>query len=245
MDAPFESALSTRALGKRYRRTWALADCTLALPAGSVAALVGPNGAGKTTLMHLAVGLTAPAAGSVELFGSPVPVGGGAVLSDVGFVAQDHPLYHGFTVAEMLRLGRALNVRWDAELAARRLRDLGIPLQRRAGRLSGGQQAQVSLTLALAKRPRLLILDEPLSSLDPLARRQFMDGLMAAVRADGLSVLFSSHVLSELEAVCDHVVLLGRGRVRLAGAVEELVRAHQVPLEEIVLRHLRSEEVAA
>ena len=232
-------ALAARALGKRYGRTWALRDCTLELPEGRIAALVGPNGAGKTTLLNMSVGLTPPTAGAVEVFGRAVPVGGGEVLADVGFVAQDHPMYAGFTVAEMLRLGRALNRRWDEELARARLGALGIPLGRRVGRLSGGQQAQVSLALVLAKRPRLLILDEPLSSLDPLARRDFADGLVAAARAGGLTVLLSSHVLSELEALCDYLVVIRDGLVRVAGGVDELLTASGTTLEELVLRHLR------
>ena len=240
------SALTTRALGRRYGRTWALRDCTLTLPPGRVAALVGPNGAGKTTLMHLAVGLSRPTTGSVELFGRPVSVGGGTVLSDVGFVAQDHPLYPGFTVAEMLRLGRTLNRRWDETAARARLSELGIPLGSRVAKLSGGQRAQVSLTMALAKRPSLLILDEPLFSLDPLARQGFVQGLMSMVRQDGLTVLFSSHVVSELGLVCDHLILLRDGRVRVEGLVDDLVAASGLTLEGMVLHHLRgSVEVAA
>jgi len=154
-------------------------------------------------------------------------------------VAQDHPLYTGFTVRESLRLGRALNRRWDEKVAIARLDALGVPLARRVGQLSGGQRAQVSLAMALAKRPRLLILDEPLASLDPLARREFTDVLSAVVRDQGLSVLFSSHVVSELETVCDHLVLLRGGLVRVAGSVDELVRASGTSLEELILRHLR------
>jgi ABC-2 type transport system ATP-binding protein len=233
------AALAARGLGKRYGRNWALRDCTVELPAGRVVALVGPNGAGKTTLMHLAVGLAAPTTGSIEIFGRRVPVGGGEALGQVGFVAQEHPLYSGFTVRETLRLGRALNRRWDEEVAIARLDALGVPLGRRVGQLSGGQRAQVSLALALAKRPRLLILDEPLASLDPLARREFTDVLTAVVREQGLSALFSSHVVSELEAVCDHLVLLRGGLVRVAGSVAELESASSLSLEELILRNLR------
>lgn len=239
-------ALQTRQLGRRYSRAWALRDCTLTLPAGRVAGLVGPNGAGKTTLMHLAVGLSTPSTGSVELFGRPVVPGGGEVLSAVGFVAQDHPLYSSFSVAEMLRLGRSLNRRWDDGMARQRLETLGIPLGQRTGKLSGGQQAQVSLTIALAKRPRLLILDEPLASLDPLARREFTDGLMSAVLREGMTVLLSSHVVAELEAVCDHLILIREGLVRVEGQVDELLARSGLSLEELVLRHLRGGvEVAA
>jgi ABC-2 type transport system ATP-binding protein len=174
------NALETTKLSKRYGRTWALQDCTLNVPAGRVAALVGPNGAGKTTLLHLAAGLLEPTAGSVQVFGLSPTTQPGKALPRLGFVAQDTPLYKGFTVAELLTLGRKLNPRWDDGLARARMQKLGIPLKRRAGKLSGGQQAQVALVLALAKRPDLLLLDEPLSSLDPLARREFLRTLMDA-----------------------------------------------------------------
>jgi ABC-2 type transport system ATP-binding protein len=222
------AALRTERLAKRYAKTWALRDCTLSLPQGRVVALVGPNGAGKTTLLHLAVGLIRPTAGTVEVFGRPVDGTGVALRAQVGFVAQDHPLYRGFTVADLLHLGRSLNASWDQALAERRLDALGIPLARRAGRLSGGQQVQVALTLALAKRPRLLVLDEPVANLDPLARRDFLRALMDAVAADGLTVLLSSHVIAELERVCDHLILLRDGRVRLAADIDELLAGHRL-----------------
>ncbi|WP_405422309.1 ABC transporter ATP-binding protein [Streptomyces erythrochromogenes] len=215
-------------VGKRYGRHWALRDCTLSLPAGRVIALVGANGAGKTTLLHLAIGLVPPTEGTVSLLGRPMRPGHPQTLSHVGFVAQDHPLYRGFTVAEMLRYGRATNTRFDRAGAERRLRDLGIPLGLRTGRLSGGQQAQVALTLALAKQPRLLVLDEPVASLDPLARREFMKTLIAAVAETEVTVLLSSHVVTELERVCDHLVLLRDGRVRLADDIDDLLAGHRV-----------------
>jgi ABC-type Mn2+/Zn2+ transport system ATPase subunit len=172
-------------LGKRYRRMWALRGCTLTLPAGRVIALVGPNGAGKTTLLRLLVGLLAPTEGTIDVLGQSPARNTPQGLARIGFVAQDHPLYRRFTVADLLHFGRSCNVRFDSELAHRRLGRLGIPLDRRAGALSGGQQAQVALALALAKRPDLLILDEPLASLDPVARREFLSALMAAVAEDG------------------------------------------------------------
>jgi ABC-2 type transport system ATP-binding protein len=220
-------ALRTYDLGKRFRRSWALQHCTIDLPRGRVIALVGPNGAGKTTLLRTAVGLLAPTTGSVELLGQP-PSGSPRALARVGFLAQDHPLYRSFTVAELVRFGRACNAQFDAGLVQRRLAVLGIPLQRRAGRLSGGQQAQVALALALGKRPELLVLDEPVASLDPLARREFLQLLMGAVAEDGCTVLFSSHVVHELERVCDHLVVLDHGRVTLAGDIDELVAEHRV-----------------
>jgi ABC-2 type transport system ATP-binding protein len=222
------AALRTERLAKRYARNWALRDCTLTLPQGRVVALVGPNGAGKTTLLHLAVGLIRPTAGTVEVFGKPVDETGIALRAQVGFVAQEHPLYRSFTVADLLHLGSSLNAAWDQALAERRLEALGIPLARRAGKLSGGQQVQVALTLALAKRPRLLVLDEPVANLDPLARRDFLRALMDAVAAEGLTVLLSSHVITELERVCDHLIVLRDGRIRLAADIDELLAGHRL-----------------
>ncbi len=221
------NALETTKLSKRYGRTWALQDCTLSLPAGRVAALVGPNGAGKTTLLHLAVGLLEPTAGEVQVFGCSPREQPREALPRLGFVAQDTPLYKGFKVAEMLTLGRKLNPRWDDGLARARIERLGIPLERRAGKLSGGQQAQVALVLALAKRPDLLLLDEPLASLDPLARREFLRTLMEAVAETGLTVLLSSHIIGDLERVCDYLVILSASQVQLAGDMQEIARAHK------------------
>src|SRR6195256_5536231 len=223
-----EYAVRAHGLGKRYGKAWALRDCTLALPSGRVIALVGPNGAGKTTLLRLSVGLLAPTAGSVEVFGESPATNTPQALSRVGFLAQDHPLYRHFTVADLLHFGRSCNVRFDQSLAERRLSQLDIPLGSRAGALSGGQQAQVALVLALAKRPDLLVLDEPLSSLDPVARREFQQTLMGAVAADGVTVLFSSHVVHELERVCDYLVVLNHGRVALAGDIETLLAEHRL-----------------
>ena len=221
------NALETRGLGKRYGRTWALRDCDLAVPVGRVAALVGPNGAGKTTLLHLAVGLATPSMGSATVLDG-VPAGSTRALGSVGFLAQDAALYGNLTVAGMLRVARDLNARWDEEWASRRIADLGIPADARVSRLSGGQHAQVALAAALAKRPELLILDEPVARLDPLARHEFMGALMAAVAEDGLSVVFSSHVVAELERVCDYLVVLTGGRVQVAGDVDELLAGHRV-----------------
>ncbi|WP_410630903.1 ABC transporter ATP-binding protein [Amycolatopsis sp. cmx-4-83] len=219
-----ELAVETRGLGKRYGRTWALRDCALAVPAGRIVALAGPNGAGKTTLLHLAAGLLRPDSGDVRVFGHPPA----AALPEIGFVAQDTPLYRDFTAAELITMGGKLNPRrWDAAPARERLAALGVPLDRPAGKLSGGQRAQVALALALAKRPRLLLLDEPIASLDPLARREFLRTLMGAVAEDGTTVLLSSHLLIDLERTCDHLVVLQDARVRLAGPVDELLDAHR------------------
>jgi ABC-2 type transport system ATP-binding protein len=221
------NALETSRLGKRYGRTWALRECTLNLPAGHVGALVGPNGAGKTTLLQLAVGLLRPSAGQVRVFGRDPRARPLEVLSRIGFVAQDTPLYRGFTVSDLLAYGRHMNSLWDQQGALDRLTALGIPLDRAVGRLSGGQQAQVALAMALAKRPDLVLLDEPLASLDPLARREFLRVLMQAATQDGLSVMLSSHILSDLERVCDYLIILSAARVQLAGEIEELVATHK------------------
>ncbi|HSS87690.1 MAG TPA: ABC transporter ATP-binding protein [Streptosporangiaceae bacterium] len=226
-------------LGKRYGSTWALRECTLAIPARHVTALVGPNGAGKTTLLNRAVGLTAPSAGEVTVLGGRLP-GSTAALDGIAFVAQDTPLYKTLSVADMLHLTRNLTRRFDQAYAQARLAELGIPLTRKAGKLSGGQQAQVALTLALARRPQLLVLDEPVAMLDPIARHDFMATVLAVASADGMSVLLSSHVLTELERVASYLVLLSRGQVRLAGAVGGLLAAHhQASLEELALNYLR------
>ncbi len=221
------NVLEAAGLSRRFRRTWALRDCTLAIPAGHVVALVGPNGAGKTTLLHLAVGLTPATAGRVTVLDGEA-AGSPTALDRVAFVAQDAPLYRNLSAADMLHLTRNLNRRWDQGRAEARLAELEIPLKRKVGKLSGGQQAQLALTLALARRPDLLILDEPLARLDPLARHDFLASLMAAVAEDGLSVVFSSHVVSELERVADYLVVLSRGRVQVAGEVEELLAGHRL-----------------
>jgi len=221
------SIIEASGLGKRYGGTWALRDCSLAIPAGHVAALVGPNGAGKTTLLNLAVGLAAPSAGGVTVLGG-LSAGSPEALDGIAFVAQDTPVYRNLSVADMLHLTRSLNRRFDQSYARARLNELGIPLKRKAGRLSGGQQAQLALTLALARRPRLLVLDEPVAMLDPVARHDFMATVLAAMVDDGVSVVLSSHVLAELERVADYLILLSRGRVQMAGEVDDLLAGHRI-----------------
>ena len=220
-----DTVLTTRGLGKRYRRRWALSECTLTVPAGRVVGLVGPNGAGKTTLMRLAVGLLAPSAGTVEVLGAR-PAQGPAQLARVGFVAQDTPTYANLSVADHLRLGGWLNAGWDRAQAERRIAQLGLDPHQRAGRLSGGQRAQLALTLAIAKRPDLLVLDEPVASLDPLARRDFLQAVSDVAVDHGASVILSSHIVADLERVCDYVIVLVASRVRVAGTIEELLATH-------------------
>jgi ABC-2 type transport system ATP-binding protein len=219
------TVLRAQGLGKRYGRREALTDCTLDVPAGRVVGLVGPNGAGKTTLLNLAVGLLAPTSGTIEVLGGR-PADGPAQLAKVGYVAQDTPTYPGFNVDEHLQLGARLNPAWDDALARDRIARLGLDPGQRARKLSGGQRAQLALTLGIAKRPELLILDEPVASLDPLARREFLQDLMEAVAEHGLSVVLSSHLVSDLERVCDHVIVLVDSRVRLAGDLDEVLATH-------------------
>jgi ABC-2 type transport system ATP-binding protein len=213
-------------LGKRYRRTWALRDCTLTIPAGCVVGLVGPNGAGKTTLLQLATGLLTPTCGTIRVLGDP-PAASPAQLARVGFVAQDTPVYARMRIADHLRMGAWLNPGWDDVLAQRRIGQLGLDPKQRTGSLSGGQRAQLALTLALAKRPELLLLDEPVASLDPLARREFLRSLMEAVAEHGTSVVMSSHLVADLERVCDYLIVLVASRVRVTGEVTALLASHR------------------
>jgi ABC-2 type transport system ATP-binding protein len=219
--------LESRALSKRYGRRQALTDCTLSIPAGRVAGLVGPNGAGKTTLLNLAVGLLAPTSGTIEVLGA-LPAANPEQLARVGFVAQDAPIYAGLTVADHLKLGARMNPGWDDDLARRRVSAVGLDPRQRAGKLSGGQRAQLALTLAVAKRPEFLILDEPVASLDPLARREFLQGLMEAAVEQELSVLISSHLVADLERVCDYLIVLMDSRVQLSADVDDLLASHRL-----------------
>jgi ABC-2 type transport system ATP-binding protein len=216
------SALIADGLTKRYGRRTALKDCTLDIPAGHVTGLVGPNGAGKSTLLQLACGLLDPTAGRIEVLGRR-PVSGSP---KVGFVAQDTPVYAGLTVADHLRMGAHLNPTWDSALAEQRIAQVGLEPAQKAGKLSGGQRAQLALTIAAAKRPDLLLLDEPVAALDPLARRNFLQGLMELTAEQGMSVVMSSHLVADLERVCDYLIVLVDSRVQVAGEVEDLLAGH-------------------
>jgi ABC-2 type transport system ATP-binding protein len=217
--------LQAQALGKRYGRREALTDCTLEIPPGHVVGLVGPNGAGKTTLLKIACGMLAPTSGRIEVLGEQ-PVGSPSQLARVGYVAQDTPTYPHLSVGDHLKLGAKLNPRWDTELAQARIDQLRLDPKQKAGKLSGGQRAQLALTIAVAKRPELLILDEPVSSLDPLARRDFLRHLMESVAEYDTSVILSSHLVSDLERVCDYLIVLVSSRVQLAGETEGLLAQH-------------------
>ena len=219
------AVLEATDLGKRYRHKWALSDCTLSIPQGHVVGLVGPNGSGKSTLLNLAAGLLAPSAGRLDVLGG-TPARDATALARLGFVAQDPPVYSALSVRDHLRFGAHLNPRWDAALARNRVEDLGLDLSQRAAKLSGGQRAQLALTLAIAKRPELLLLDEPVASLDPLARREFLQILMETAADQEVSIVLSSHLVSDLERVCDFLVVLADSRVQLAGDVDELVSNH-------------------
>jgi ABC-2 type transport system ATP-binding protein len=212
-------------LGKRYGAKWAVRDCTLSIPEGRVVGLVGPNGAGKTTLLHLAVGLLRPSAGTIWLLGGPPPAGPEA-LARVGFLAQDSPVYARLTVAQHLSMGRWLNPTWDEAFASERIDELGLDRSQRAGSLSGGQRAQLALTLAVAKRPELLVLDEPVASLDPLARREFLQTLMSVVSRGGVTVVMSSHLVADLERICDYFIVLVASHVALADEVDNMLASH-------------------
>ncbi len=221
------NVIETHTLGKSYGSIQALRDCTLAIPDGHIVALVGPNGAGKSTLLNLAVGLATPSAGDVTVLGG-FPAGSLPALDGIAFVAQDTPLFKNLSAADLIHMTRNLNLRFDQRYAEDRLGELGIPLRQKAGKMSGGQQAQLALSLALARRPQLLVLDEPMAILDPLARHDFMATVMGAVAEDGVSVVLSSHVLAELERVADYLVLVSRGSVQVAGEVDDLLATHRV-----------------
>ncbi|MFS8478176.1 MAG: ABC transporter ATP-binding protein [Micromonosporaceae bacterium] len=221
------AAVEMSRVGRRYGRRWALRDCSLSLPEGRIIALVGPNGAGKTTLLNLVAGLLRPSEGTLRLFGGPVR-DDPATLARIAYLAQDTALYPTFTVADLLTFGRRLNPNWDDEWARDRVARLGLPHDVPAGRLSGGQRAQVALVLALAKRPRLLLLDEPLASLDPVARHDVMGLLMEAVAESGFTVLLSSHIISDLVDTCDWLVAINQGRVQVSGDIGELLDTHKL-----------------
>ncbi|GAA1690958.1 ABC transporter ATP-binding protein [Glycomyces endophyticus] len=222
MDTP---VITTTALTKRYGSHPALTDATLDLPAGRIVGLVGPNGAGKSTLLALAAGLIRPTSGTIEVLGNR-PAADAAQLARVGFVAQDTPVYTQLTVADHLTLGEKLNPRWDRRTAADRIRQIGLDPAKKAGRLSGGQKAQLALTLAAAKRPDLLIFDEPVAALDPLARRAFLQSLMEFVADLDVAVVLSSHLIADVERVCDHLVILAESRVQVAGDIDDLTADH-------------------
>lgn len=221
------AAIQTKGLGKRYGSFWALENCEISVPEGSVSALVGPNGAGKSTLLKLLVGLSRASAGSGEVLGKK-PQQHEDFLSDIGYLAQEIPLYKNLSSNDHIAMGKNLNKRFDEEFIKKRLADLQIPLGRPVGKLSGGQRAQVALALALAKKPKLLLLDEPVAALDPLARHDFLSSLTQAVADGGLTVVMSSHLLADLERVSDHVIVLAAGKTQLCEDIENVLNEHKL-----------------
>ncbi|MEV7525146.1 ABC transporter ATP-binding protein [Streptomyces sp. NPDC091371] len=216
-----QTVIEAEGLGLRYGRRggWALRDCSFQLPEGRVCALVGPNGAGKSSLLAVAAGLALPTEGTLR----SVP------REELAYVGQDKPLYPQLTIGETLRMGAELNPgRWDAQTAQRIVDGGGLDPHAKVRTLSGGQRTRVALALALGKRPGLLLLDEPMADLDPLARHQLMGTLMADAADNGTSVVMSSHILTELEGACDHLLLVDGGRVRLSGPVDEVGAAHRL-----------------
>jgi ABC-2 type transport system ATP-binding protein len=246
-------AVEATGLGRSFGAAWALRHCSLRIQAGTVTALVGPNGAGKSTLLQLVVGLLGPSEGRISVFGH-APGSSAQALAQVGYLAQDHPLYRSLSVDDHLRMGRGMNAGWDDRFARSHLDALGIPTARRAGALSGGQQAQLALTLALATRPALLVLDEPVASLDPVARRDFMSAVLTDAADRGTTVLLSSHVVSELERVCDHLVVLTAGQVQVDGEIDALLDRHRLltgppgtpppPVRQVLSQHVTAREAA-
>jgi ABC-2 type transport system ATP-binding protein len=222
------AALEAVGLGRRYGTKWGLRDCSLTVPEGSITGLVGPNGAGKSTLLRLAAGLSRPTTGAVSIFGERVEPNSTRHLRRMGYFDQLRPLYPGLRVDETLRLGHKLNQRWDDDGALALLNDLDVPLAQRVGRLSLGQQALVALSLCIGKRPDLLLLDEPVANLDPLARRQLLETLLGTVAERGTTVFLSSHIISELEPVCDNLIILSSSTVRITGSIEGLLADHRV-----------------
>ncbi|MFC8198993.1 ABC transporter ATP-binding protein [Streptomyces sp. NPDC057298] len=219
-----ESAIEARGVGRKYRRGWALRDCSFRLPAGRICGLVGPNGAGKTTLMAIAANLLEPTTGSLRVFGAApesAPAG-----RRTAFLAQEKPLFRRFTVAETLRLGRELNPGWDQRAAENIVRAGNVPFEAKIGTLSGGQRTRVAFAVAFGKRPDLLLLDEPMSDLDPLVRHELMSTLLAEAAERGTTVLMSTHMLAELENTCDYLLVIAGGGLRLAGEVDELRTSH-------------------
>ena len=237
MVTDMDAVIHTQGLGKRYRGKQALTECTLTVPTGTVTGLVGPNGAGKSTLLNLITGMLAPTEGTIRVLREA----SGTQLAKVGYVAQETPTYAGLSIADHLKLGAHLNPGWDQAYAQARVERLGLDPKQKAGKLSGGQRAQLALTMAIATRPELLILDEPVAALDPLARRGFMDDLTGVARDTGMSVVLSSHLVSDLDRVCDWLIVLTGGRVRTAGPLRGLLAAHPgLTTEDMVLTYLET-----
>ena len=218
--------LTATAVGKRYGSRWAVRDCGFAIPEGKVVALVGPNGAGKSTLLRMAAGLVRPTTGELAAFGTPVR---GRIHPDVSFLAQDRPLYRDLTVRELVRAGAAMNDRWSAERVEEVLGlPAGVDQDAKVGALSAGALTQVAIALALGRLPRLLLLDEPLADLDPLARDETLRIVMTDVADRGTTVVMSSHLLGDIREVCDHILLVAEGGIQVSGDIDEVLARHRI-----------------
>lgn len=220
--------LETHGLAKRFARRWGLRDCTLSIPPGRVAALVGPNGAGKSTLLRMAAGLWRPTQGTIEVLGERASGENPLLVGRVGYLDQVRPVYRGLRVDELFRFGQATNPAWDMGAARAYVDQLDISPRDRVDRLSGGQQAQVALAMCLAKRPELLILDEPAAALDPVAREDLLRLLMREVAERGTSVVLSTHALGDVASICDYLVILSRSRVVLADDLDFVIQSHRL-----------------
>jgi ABC-2 type transport system ATP-binding protein len=235
-----DAALEAHGYGKRYRRrNWALRGVDLTVPEGSITALVGPNGSGKSTLIRSWIGFERPTEGRLVTGGVDPRRDRGAAVARVGYVPQSPSLYGSLTIADHLALAATLRTGFDVAQAATYVGRLSIPLSAVAAELSGGEQAQVGLAIALGTRARILLLDEPLASLDPLARREFLHILVEAVRAEGHTALLSSHVITDIEQACDRLLVLGGGRKLLDLSIADSIAAHRIietrmPTDEVV-----------
>jgi ABC-2 type transport system ATP-binding protein len=222
------AALAAHGLSKRFKKKVALDAVDLTLAPGSVTALVGPNGAGKTTLIKVCMAFERPNSGHVEVDGVDPWQHRSAALRRVGYVPQTPAVYRGLTVEDHLSMAHSLHPSFDRDYARRRLEQLAIPLDQRADTLSGGQAAQLGLAIALGTRAKVLLLDEPLANLDPLARREFIQVLLDAIKSDGSTALLSSHIVTDVEEACDGLVILGGGKVLLDCPLHEARTAHRL-----------------
>ena len=225
-SAATAAPLHARNIGQRFGKKWVLRGCSFEVRPHVVTALVGPNGAGKSTLMSAATGLLAPTEGRIDIAGTPVQAAG--AHPDLGYLAQDKPLYRRYRVRDMLEIGRHLNERWDAPHAESLVAAAGLDLNQRVATLSGGQRTRLALALVLGRRPGILLLDEPLADLDPLARLEVSQTLMAEVADTGMTVLMSSHILGEVVDLCEDLLVMGGGRITLAGSIDDVIAQHRV-----------------
>ena len=225
--------LSAESVRKAYRRRgpWALEDVSLRVPSGALALLVGPNGAGKSTLIRGWMGFERVTSGRMAVYGLDPWRSRGEALRRVGYVAQGTPVYRRLSVADHVAMARSARPTFQADKARARLVGLGIPLEAKAGRLSGGQQAQLWLSLAIAMRCDVLLLDEPLASLDPLARREFMTSLVEAAQARGTTVLLSTHSVADIGDSFSYLIVLGSGRTMIDGPIDLILSTHATASE--------------